>query len=123
MRIDVESGRAMLARTGGRRSGRPWLQLLNAVLTLAGPAAELVRHSETPWASVTFTGMRHSVVLSLKGADGAAAGEAFIAALPEHEFTLPGKLVADAAIVCVEQVIGPEAVMTIEAELLLLDDL
>jgi hypothetical protein len=122
MRIDSEGDRAMLARVRGPREPRPWLPLLNAVLALAGNGAELVSHGERPWASATFAGTRHSVALAFQGNDGAAAADAFIAALPDHEFTMRGKLVADATIILVEQVYLPTPSVTVEAELLVLDD-
>lgn len=114
MQIDLMS-RPRPART-------PWTQLLNAVLRLAGHQAALVSHGERPWASATFAGSRHSVVLTFSGAGAQAAGEAFIAALPEHEFTLPGQLVADATVVAVDHAMLPAPVLTVEAELLLLED-
>ena len=123
MRIDPQDQREMVSRTRRRREPRPWLQLLNCVLTLAGERAELLRHSEKPWASVTFSGTRHLVALSFEGSEGAVAAEEFIAALPDHEFVIPGKLVADAAIVSLEETAGPERRVTLEAELLLLDEL
>lgn len=103
------------------RSRRPWLRLLNAVLELASGRAELLRHAERPWASSTFTGSRHTISLRFAG-EAVEAGEAFIAALPEHEFAIPGQLVADAAITSVEHEMLPEPSMQIEAELLLLED-
>lgn len=122
MRIDCEGDRAMIATLRRRREPRPWLQLLNSVLGLAGERAELLRHAEQPWASVTFSGIRHTVALQFTGADTVDAAEAFIAALPEHEFTIAGRIVADAAIVSVEQSLAPEARTVIEAELLLIDE-
>ena len=51
-----------------------------------------------------------------------AAGERFIALLPEHEFTIRGQLVADATICAVSVELLPEPVMLVEAELLLLEE-
>ena len=101
---------------------RPWLQLLAAVMQLAGGQAELLRHSEHPWASITFTGSRHKIALAFTGSEAVAMGELFIAALPEHEFTLPRQIVADAAVLAVEHVLVPEPKLTVEIELLLLED-
>jgi len=50
------------------------------------------------------------------------AADLFIAALPDHEFLIGGKLVADAMIVSVEQVALPTPRTLVEAELLVLDD-
>lgn len=101
---------------------RPWRVLLSAVTELAGGKAELLRHVESPWASVTFAGTRHTIVLAFTGEDAVAAGEAFMTALPDHEFTIPRQLVADAAVVSVEHTMLPQPKLTVEVELLLLED-
>lgn len=100
----------------------PGERLLRAVLALAGPHAELMEHSEAPWASVTFSGTRHSIVLQYQGWEACDAAEELMAALPEHEFTIPRTLVADAAVVRIDQTLLPEPAMTMELALLLLDD-
>ena len=104
----------------GRR--RPWRALLSAVTELAGGKAELLRHVERPWASVTFSGTRHTIALAFSGSEAVAAGESFIAALPEHEFAIPRQLVADAAVVATEQDVLPQPRLTVEVEMLLLED-
>ncbi|MGE3691873.1 MAG: hypothetical protein AB7F98_10885 [Novosphingobium sp.] len=109
--------------TGASRvARRPWMPLLSALLELAEGKAELLRHAERPWASITFSGTRHSVSLAFSGAEAIAAGERFAEALPEHEFTIPRQLVADAAVTSVTHDMLPDPRMCIEAELLLLED-
>ncbi|HEY0958536.1 MAG TPA: hypothetical protein VGE05_04600 [Novosphingobium sp.] len=98
---------------------RPGPQLLSAVMRLAAGRAELLRHAERSWASATFAGTHHMVALTFAGADAMAAAEAFIEALPDHEFAIPGQLVADAAIASIVQ---DAERLTVEAELLLLED-
>lgn len=105
-----------------RPARRPWLQLLAAITDLAGPHGELVRHSERSWASITFSGTRHLMVLAFTGREAVAAGEQFIAALPEHEFTIPRQLVADATVIAADQTTLPEPRLVVEIELLLLED-
>lgn len=105
-----------------RRHRQPWMPLLSAVLQLAGPHAELLRHSERPWASATFSGARHRIALAFAGVEGIDAADAFIAALPEHEFAIAGQLVADATVAEVEQVTLPTPAITVDVELLLLQD-
>jgi hypothetical protein len=100
----------------------PGERLLRAVVALAGPHAELMSHSEAPWASVTFAGTRHTIVLHYQGWEACDAAEEMMAALPDHEFTIPRTLVADAAVVRLEQNLLPEPSMTVELALLLLDD-
>jgi hypothetical protein len=109
----------MRNRIPGRR--RPWATLLSAVIELAGGVAELLRHGERPWASVTFAGTRHTITLGFTGAEAVEAGERFISALPEHEFAIPRQIVADATVVSVEH----DALagrLSVEVELLLVED-
>lgn len=123
MRIDPQSDRAMQRSLRDRAARRsPWLKLLSEVLVLCGPSVEFLRHAERPWSSATFSGSRHVITLAFIGTEAVARGEEFIAALPEYEFTLPRHLVADATISSVEHQNSPEPRMTVDAELLLLDD-
>lgn len=105
------------ARTSRRGPGD---RLRSAVLALAGEA-RLVAHSERSWASITFAGTRHRLELEFAGGKAVKAGEMFIAFLPEHEFAIPGQLVADAAVVEVDPRLDPP-LMRVTCELLLLED-
>lgn len=122
LRIDLNADRAMLSSLGLRRNRTPWRRLLHEVMQLAGAHAEMLRHSEKPWASVTFSGSRHTVSLGFSGADAMEAADDFIAALPDHEFAIGGQIVADATIVSVDQRALPEPYVSLEAELLLVED-
>lgn len=122
MQPNPTADQAML-NTAARAARRtPWMPLLSALLELGDGKGELVRHSERNWASITFAGTRHSVVIAFTGAEAVAAGEAFIDALPEHEFAIPRQLVADAAVVAVDHTALPEPRLEVTAELLLLED-
>lgn len=122
MHIDLTLEQTVLSAQ--RRAARhsPWMPLLAALMALAGGKAELVRHSERSWASVTFSGTRHTIVLAFSGLEAIAAGELLIDALPEHEFSIPRQLVADAAVVAVEHSALPEPRLEVTVELLLLED-
>jgi len=96
-------------------------RLIDAVAALA-VSGILIDHRETSWASITFAGTRHSMSWLFSGADAVECGEAFIAALPDHEFRLPGCLVADATIVEVSSRQLPEPTMSVKVEVLLLDE-
>lgn len=100
----------------------PWLRLLAEMLQLAGGSAQFLLHTEKAWSSATFTGSRHVVVLEFHGVEGIVQGEDYVAALPEHEFTITGQIVADAAVIAVEHHVSPQPRMTVEAQLLLLED-
>jgi len=93
-----------------------------ALVGLADGQGEILRHDERPWASVTFEGARHSLALAFDGAAAIPAGEAFIEALPEHEFAIPGQLVAEARVTAVDQRLAPEPRMEVTCEVLLLKD-
>jgi len=126
MHFDLTRDRSMLAQLRARphrtASRRPWLRLVSEVLQLAGGQAEFLRHGERPWASATFSGSRHTIALAFDGSDAVAQGEAFIATLPDHEFRIPGQLVADATIASVDHVSGAPPRLVVEADLLLLED-
>lgn len=111
-----------LAASARRKGRRPWLSLLSALFELSDGEAELLRHGERNWASATFAGTRHTVALAFTGAAAIAAAEALIEALPDHEFNIPGQIVADANVLSVEQTTLPEPRMVLELELLLLED-
>lgn len=104
-----------------RRRRSPGERLLEVLADLAQGKATVLSHAESAWASITFAGTRHKVVLEFRGADAVEAGECFIAFLPEHEFALPGQLVADAAVVEVDHQLQPP-LMRVTAELLLLEE-
>ena len=103
-----------------RRSVTERLRAL--LLELAENRALIPVHSEVPWASVTFAGTRHRIELVFTGTEAIAAGERFIDALPDHEFTLPRHLVADAQIIAVDHRIAPDPQLTVRAEVLLLEE-
>lgn len=105
----------LTARKGTR--GR----LAAALSMLANGAGRITAHSEKNWASITFAGARHRVEMMFEGEQAVAAGECFIAFLPEHDFAIPGQLVADAAVMEVCSTLDPPRLRVI-CELLLLED-
>ena len=96
-------------------------RLREALLALAGGHAQIAAHREKSWASITFAGARHTVELAFAGAEEVAAGEAFIADLPEHQFAIPRQLVAEATVVAVDHLLDPPR-MTVTCEVLMLDE-
>ena len=97
-------------------------RLREALIELAGGHATIAEHSEKSWASITFAGTRHRLQLAFEGEAAIQAGEMFIVFLPEHEFMLPGQLVADVAVTAVDHRLAPEPRLTVSIELLLLDE-
>ena len=97
-----------------------------ALIALAGGHGRVIHHRERNWASITFAGTRHCVRILYDTPDAIEGGEALIATLPDHEFVLPGRVVADATIRSVDHVMeAPDAAgptLTVTCELLLLED-
>jgi hypothetical protein len=111
----------VLLRTPARPRREAADRLREALLELARGRATILAHAEKSWASVTFAGVRHRLELQFEGAAAIDAGERFIAALPEHEFDIPGQLVADATVTEVDHRLQPQR-MQVSCELLLLED-
>ena len=97
-------------------------RLREELQALARGHALFLAHAEKSWASITFAGTRHRLDLVFEGAEAVEAGETFIAVLPEHEFSIPRQLVADATVTSVDHRIGADPRMSVQAELLLLDE-
>lgn len=93
-----------------------------ALVGLAGGKRKLLSHDETAWASITFSGTRHCVVMEFCGVDAVACGEDLIECLPNHEFAIPGQLVADATIAMVDHRFGAMERLEVTCVLLLLED-
>ena len=95
-------------------------RLREALLELAQGKATVLSHNEQSWASVTFAGARHRLELAFEGEQAIEAGELLITLLPEHEFEIPGQLVADATVTAVDHRLQPQR-MQVSCELLLLE--
>lgn len=94
----------------------------SALLAITDGHGALLSHEEKAWASITFSGTRHEVVLEFCGPDAVAAGEELIERLPDHEFSLPSQLVADATISKVDHRFGAMERLEVTAVLLLLEE-
>lgn len=97
-------------------------RLRAALADLHQHRGQVLAHTEKAWASITFAGTRHSLAILFAGDEAVEAGEQFVAALPDHEFAIPGQLVADAGVVEVEHRLLPELRLVVRCELLLLEE-
>jgi hypothetical protein len=97
-------------------------RLRAALADLHAHRGQVVTHTEKAWASITFAGTRHSLAILFAGDEAVEAGEEFVAALPDHEFAIPGQLVADAGVVEVEHRLLPDPRLVVQCELLLLEE-
>ncbi len=99
----------------------PGQRLAEALIVLGGGKCRITRQSEQNWASITFAGTRHTFDVVFEGEAAIEIGEDFIAALPEHQFSVRGQLVADAEVTKVDHRAAPP-LMKITCELLLIDE-
>lgn len=98
-------------------------RLREALLALGDYRGQVVTPTEKAWSSITFSGSRHTLALLFAGEEAVEAGESFIAALPEHEFAIPGQLVADASVTEAEHRLLPSTRrLVVRCELLLLEE-
>lgn len=98
-----------------------WRQLEAQLLQVAGGDGVILVHSSKAWASITFQGERHSLTIAFDGLTAVERGQALIEALPEHEFTIAGHLVAEATVASADGRADPPR-LTAELEILLLED-
>lgn len=68
---------------------------LGAGFVRLGAAVTFESLASRPWASITFAGERHRLVLSLPGPGAQAAVDAFLDGLEDREFALRGHVLAD----------------------------
>jgi hypothetical protein len=76
--------------------------LLRALVERAEVPRDRILLSEwrsTDWQSLTFIGERHEIVLRLCGAEAGGAWQRIANGLAEAEFTLPGHVLADIAVI------------------------
>lgn len=121
LNLEAKSNPRTMRRYRPRRTDAD--RVREALMNLAEGRATLLTHEETAWSSITFSGTRHTVILDFDGRDAVEVGESFIDALPEHEFTIPGQLVADATVREVDhRFTGDDERMVVTAVLLLLEE-
>lgn len=95
--------------------------LVRALKDIGADGGTLIHHSQRAWASITFAGTRHALTYRFEGAEAVAHAERMIALLLEHEFTIPGQLVADAEVTNIDHRIDPPYLL-LDCELLLLEE-
>jgi hypothetical protein len=120
---DLDDFEVKSAPLAGFRPRRTTADRVRAALAgLADGHGTVIAHEEKAWASITFAGTRHEVVLEFCGPEAVAGGEELIERLPDHEFALPGQLVADATITKVDHRFGAMERLEVTAVLLLLEE-
>lgn len=76
----------------------PHTRVIAQIAELAGTDVSVIASSSRPWASATFVGAQHRVILRFEGEAAQHRATCFADALPEAEFSLSGHIVADACV-------------------------
>lgn len=76
-------------------AGAELRRALGANFVTLGAAIAFESLTSRPWASITFAGERHKLILCLPGPGAQAAVDAFLDGLEDREFALRGHIVAD----------------------------
>jgi hypothetical protein len=77
---------------------------------------EIEELTSRPWASATFSGARHRLILRLEGPGAGAAADGFLDGLAERDFELNGHVLADIALARDSREDGDDRVrLTLEA--------
>ena len=77
------------------RPGDVGAMLISQLETLAGPDIRILLKKEKPWASITFSGTRHYLIIDATGNGGVQSMNRFIKRLPDQVFDLPDHFIAD----------------------------
>jgi hypothetical protein len=102
--------RAMRAAIRSDRWFEPWLD------GSGGPSLVIEDFTSEPWASLTFSGMRHAIDIRLSGphADVEAAYDRLRALMTEPDIPIPGHFLAEMELVHTEAGLGPDGTMVME---------
>ena len=94
--------------------------LLRALLARAGVDRNRILLSNfrsTDWNSLTFTGERHQIALRIPGPGSAAVAALLVEGLADADFSIPGQIVADIALVR-PPIDQPDGAITLDIEAL-----
>lgn len=124
MTSHATKGRIDAAVMAGATAKKPTLvdRVRLSLLALTGGRGSIIDHEEKVWASVTFSGTRHQVTMVFEGADEVARGEEMIDLLPDHTFSIPRQLVADATTTLIDHRFSKPERLTVTVVLLLLQE-
>jgi hypothetical protein len=76
----------------------PHVRVIAQLMEMAGPNASVIGSSSRPWASATFLGAQHRVILRFGGDHAHSAATDFAERIGEAEFHIAGHIVADACV-------------------------
>jgi len=74
------------------------VRVIAQLVEFGGADMSVIASSSRPWASATFIGAQHRVVVQFSGHDAHGNAARFADKLPEAEFSISGHIVADASV-------------------------
>lgn len=80
--------------------------LVEQIQSLLGPGHQVVLKRERPWASITFSGTRHTIVIDASVGPDHGVAVSIGDRLARHEFDLPSHFVADLLVRNADQTAG-----------------
>lgn len=96
-------------------AGAELKRALRVIFVSFGAAVAFESLRSRPWASITFAGERHKLVLCLPGPGAQAAVDAFLEGLEDREFALRDHVVADIEVTGMERDDDGQVRLTLEA--------
>lgn len=96
-------------------AGAELKRALRATFVTFGAPVVFESLTSRPWASITFSGERHRLVLCVPGPGAQAAVDAFLDGLEDREFALRGHVLADIEAAGVERDSDGQIRLTLEA--------
>ena len=96
-------------------AGAEFRRALKNCFGALGAAPTFDSVASRPWASITFAGERHCLVLRLPGPGAQAALDAFLDGLEERDFPMRGHILADIEAAGIEREAEGQIRLTLEA--------
>lgn len=96
------------------------LVIAAALLKGVNRAGHIKSHGETQWASATFTGARHALVVRFVGADAFASAGCLQRKIKSDDIEIPGQLIVEMKVVRVTHELHPAAFVDVEVSALTL---
>lgn len=76
----------------------PHVRVIARLTEVAGADMSVIASSSRPWASATFVGAQHRIIVRFSGEGAHASATRFAEDIPDVEFTISGHIVADACV-------------------------
>ena len=96
-------------------AGEELKRALRVIFVMFGAPVTFDAITSRPWASITFSGERHRLSLSLPGPGAQAAVDTFLDGLEDRDFALRGHILADIEAAGIQRDTDGQIRLTLEA--------